>query len=67
MFNQSNITSVSGLGAISAAPAILANNTSYVDAFHTNGLTAPTGADSVSVLAGRSISIAVTFGLSPKR
>ena len=67
IFNQHNITNVSGLGPLPSVPNISANNATYVDAFRTNGITLPTGTDSVSVLAARSVSIAITFGLSPKR
>jgi iron complex outermembrane recepter protein len=67
LFNQQNITSVSGLSKAVPLPPIAANGTTYVDAFNIVGPVAPGGADSVSVVPARSISIGVTFGWSPKR
>jgi iron complex outermembrane receptor protein len=49
------------------APAISANGATYADNFNTVGQTAAAGADSVSILPGRSIVLSIQFGLSPKR
>ena len=46
---------------------ISANGTTYVDAFNTAGQTPIAGGDNVSSLAGRSVTLSVTFGISPKR
>lgn len=39
----------------------------YIDPFNTTGPTPIAGGDNISVSPGRSIMLAVTFGLSPKR
>ena len=46
---------------------IMANGTTYVDAFNTNGQTPINGGDNIGILPGRSIVFSATFGLSPRR
>ena len=45
---------------------IAANGTTYTDPFNTIGQTPISGADTISVLPGRSVILSVTFGISPK-
>jgi iron complex outermembrane receptor protein len=66
LFGQHNITGDSITGT-ALTQSIKANGTSYVDPFTTAGPTPIAGGDNISVLPGRSIMLAVTFGLSPKR
>jgi len=66
LFDQHNITGDSITGT-ALNQAIKANGTSYTDPFNTTGPTPIAGGDNISVLPGRSIMLAVTFGLSPKR
>jgi iron complex outermembrane receptor protein len=66
LFNSSAITGDSIVGT--AAPlTINANGTTYTDPFNTNGATPINGGDNVTVLASRSITFSVIFGVSPKR
>jgi iron complex outermembrane receptor protein len=67
VFDNHNLTGNTLAGSTVAAPVIAANGTTYADAFNTAGPTAPNGGDNVSLLAGRSVMLSVTFGLSPKR
>jgi iron complex outermembrane receptor protein len=67
LFDEHNLTGNSLAGSLVPAPTIAANGTTYADAFNTVGPTAPVGGDNVSLLAGRSVVLSVTFGLSPKR
>ena len=67
LFDNHNLTGNSLAGTAVPAPVIAANGTTYADAFNTVGQTAVTGGDNVSLLAGRSMVLSVTFGLSPKR
>ena len=66
LFDQHNITGDSITGT-ALTQTIKANGTSYTDPFTTSGPTPIAGGDNISVLPGRSIMLAVTFGLSPKR
>jgi iron complex outermembrane receptor protein len=66
LFNQHNITGDSITGT-ALTQSIKADGTSYTDPFNTAGPTPIAGGDNISVLPGRSIMLAVTFGLSPKR
>jgi iron complex outermembrane receptor protein len=65
LFNLHNITGDSIAGSVATLP-ISANSTTYTDAFNTNGQTLINGADAISILAGRSIVLSVTFGFNPK-
>jgi len=42
------------------------NGVTYTDQFNTNGPTPINGADTPSLMAGRSLSVTVTFGIAPK-
>jgi iron complex outermembrane recepter protein len=64
--DQLNITGNSIAGS-ALTQTIKANGASYTDPFNTTGPTPIAGGDNISVLPGRSIMLAVTFGLSPKR
>jgi iron complex outermembrane receptor protein len=66
LFNQHSLTGDSITGA-ALTQSINANGTSYTDPFTTAGPTPIAGGDNISVIPGRSIMLAVTFGLSPKR
>ena len=66
LFDEHNITGDSITGT-ALTQTIKANGTSYTDPFNTTGPTPIAGGDNISVLPGRSIMLAVTFGLSPKR
>ena len=67
LFDEHNLTGNSLAGSLVPAPTIAANGTTYADAFNTVGPTGANGGDNVSLLAGRSVVLSVTFGLSPKR
>ena len=67
LFNSSAINGITLANGINTAPAISANGTSYADQFNTVGPTAIAGGDNVSINAGRSIMLSVTFGFSPKQ
>jgi iron complex outermembrane receptor protein len=67
LFDEHNITGDSIAGAITAN-TITANGTTYSDPFNASQtVTPPSGADAISVLPGRSIAFAITFGLNPHR
>jgi iron complex outermembrane receptor protein len=66
LFGQHNITGDSITGT-ALTQSIKANGASYINPFTTTGPTPIAGGDNISVLPGRSIMLAVTFGLSPKR
>jgi iron complex outermembrane receptor protein len=66
IFDQHSITGNSITGT-ALTQSISANGTTYTDPFSTTGPTPIAGGDNISVLPGRSIMLAVTFGLSPKR
>jgi iron complex outermembrane receptor protein len=67
LFNEHNITGDSIAGSITAN-TITANGTTYTDPFNSNHVvTPPSGADAISILPGRSISFAVTFGFNAHR
>lgn len=63
LFNQKNLTNVGLTGT--AQTMTLANGDK--DLFNTNGPTPIAGADTMSFLSGRSITISFTFGLAPRR
>jgi iron complex outermembrane receptor protein len=66
IFNEHSITSISNAG--SAVPlTVSANNTTYANPFLTNGQTAISGQDAISILPARSIMLTVTFGHSMGR
>ena len=66
LLDQHNVTSYSIANKDTAA-TITANGTSYSDPFNSAFAHTPiSGADSVSVLPGRTITLSVAFGLSPK-
>jgi iron complex outermembrane receptor protein len=64
LFDQHNITGDAITGT-AVTQSISANGTTYTNPFLAT--TAIAGGDNISVLPGRSIMLAVTFGLSPKR
>jgi iron complex outermembrane receptor protein len=67
IFDEHNITGDSIATAITAN-TITANGTTYADPFNSNLVRTPvSGADAVSVLPGRSVMFAVTFGFNPRR
>ncbi|MGD0443953.1 MAG: TonB-dependent receptor [Edaphobacter sp.] len=66
IFNSSAATGITLAGA-PLTQNIAANGTMYTDPFNTSGPTPINGQDNVSILAGRSIILSVTFGLAPKR
>lgn len=66
IFNSSSATGITLAGS-PLTQNITANGTTYTDPFNTTGPTPINGQDNVSILAGRSIMLSVTFGLSPKR
>lgn len=66
IFDNHNITSL-GLKGGTTTQTISANGTSYVDPFTTAVPATISGLDQLSLLPGRSITVSVTFGLSPKR
>ena len=69
LFNEQNITGDT-ISTKEKAATDTANGTSYADPFNTttgSTLAPSAGADSVSILPGRSIMFSVTFGLSPRR
>lgn len=66
LFDQHNITGYSIAGSDSGLN-ITANGTSYSDPFKSSfALTPINGGDAVSALPGRSITLSVAFGFSPK-
>jgi iron complex outermembrane receptor protein len=72
LLNYHNVTNVSlansVTGATFVAKSIAGNSETYTDPFNSStGQAAVSGADTVSIFAGRSIVLSVTFGLSPKR
>ena len=66
LLNSSAITGESITGAAQNV-TLNANNTSYTDPFNTNGQTPIAGADNITVMPARSITLSVIFGFSPKR
>jgi iron complex outermembrane receptor protein len=66
LFDQHSITGDSITGT-ALTQSINANGTNYTDPFATAGPTPIAGGDNISVIPGRSIMLAITFGLSPKR
>jgi len=66
LFNESNITGDT-IATKDKGLTIAANGTSYADPFNSSFTRAPiAGADSITVLPGRSIIFSVIFGFSPK-
>jgi iron complex outermembrane receptor protein len=65
LFNNSNINGITL--ANSSTPVALSAGSPYGNPFLATGQTTISGADNVSVNAGRSIMLAVTFGTSMKR
>jgi len=65
LFNSSSVTGVSFANSVTGQ-TISANGTSYTDPFNATSNVAINGQDNVSILAGRSIMLSVTFGFSPK-
>ncbi len=65
LFDQHNFTNYGIGGSVASAPALVANGTTYADSFNTAGPTLINGADTVSILPGRSIVLSVTFGFTP--
>jgi iron complex outermembrane receptor protein len=63
IFNNSNINGIT-LANNSPTQNIIANGTTYVDPLNATGVPAINGGDNVSVNAGRSIMLTVTFGHS---
>jgi iron complex outermembrane receptor protein len=61
------VTNYSSTGAVIPTPVLTANGTTYVDSFNAGSSTPVAGGDTVSTLPGRSITLSVTFGLTPKR
>jgi iron complex outermembrane receptor protein len=66
LFDNHNPTSL-GLKGTAQTQTILANGASYVDQFTTTALTPISGLDQLNLMAARSITLSVTFGLTPKR
>jgi iron complex outermembrane receptor protein len=66
LLNHHSITGISPAGAV-PTQTIAANGTTYTDQFNTSGQTPINGGDNVSILSARSVTLTVTFGLSPKR
>jgi iron complex outermembrane recepter protein len=66
IFNSSSVSGISLVGS-PLTQNIAANGTTYTDPFTTTAATPINGQDNVSVLAGRSIMLSVTFGLAPRR
>ena len=68
--NLLNSTAINGItlaNGVTPVPAISYNGASFTDPFNTNGQTLISGQDNVSVNAGRSIMLSVTFGFNPKK
>ena len=65
LMNSHQITGESISGS-AVTTTIAANGTTYTDPFNTIGQTPISGADTISVLPGRSVILSVTFGISPK-
>ncbi len=66
MFDNHNATSL-GLKGSTFTQTIAANGASYVDQFTTTAPAALSGLDQLGLLAGRSLTLSVTFGMNPKR
>jgi iron complex outermembrane receptor protein len=66
LLNSHNITSDSITGT-ALTQNITSNGITYVDPFNTNGATPIAAGDNIGVMSARSITLSVTFGLSPKR
>jgi iron complex outermembrane receptor protein len=66
IFNEHSITN-DGITGTALTTTIAANGTTYTNPFVTNGPTPIAGGDQISILPGRSVILAVTFGFSPKR
>jgi iron complex outermembrane receptor protein len=66
LFNNNNINGIT-LANSSGTQTFKANGTTYTDPLNATSLPTISGADNVSVNAGRSISLTMTFGSSMKR
>jgi iron complex outermembrane receptor protein len=66
IFNEHNITGDTIKGTANTV-TLNVNGTTYTDPFNTIGQTPINGGDNITVLPGRSIMFAVTFGFNPKR
>jgi iron complex outermembrane recepter protein len=64
LLNSHNIQSLSLANSPTTQPLIGTNGTTYTDQF--NATTAISGADTPSLMAGRSFSVSVTFGFAPE-
>jgi iron complex outermembrane receptor protein len=65
LFNSSAVTGLTQANA-SVGQTISANGTTYTDTINSTGGPVSSGQDNVSILAGRSIMLSVTFGYNPK-
>jgi iron complex outermembrane receptor protein len=65
LFNEHTVTSVL-LAGTPASETLSSGGIAYTDPFRTDGPTPINGQDAVSILPGRSIMVAVTFGFLPK-
>jgi iron complex outermembrane receptor protein len=66
LFDEHSVTGTT-LTASPLTETFASNGVTYTDPFRTNGQTPISGADNVGLLAGRSVILSVTFGLSPRR
>jgi iron complex outermembrane receptor protein len=66
LLDSHNVTGLTPNGSL-LTQNIAANGTSYTDQFSTTGPTAVSGGDNVSPMAGRGITLSVTFGLNTRR
>jgi iron complex outermembrane receptor protein len=64
LLDSHNIQSLTLAGT---ANTLTIPGTTYTDQFNTNGPTAINGADTPSLMAGRSFAVSVTFGVAPHR
>ena len=72
LFNLHDATGITSAGSVTGTTftgiSTAGNSESYTNPFVANVAQAPlSGADTISIFAGRSIVLSVTFGLSPKR
>jgi iron complex outermembrane receptor protein len=72
LFNLHDATGITSAGTVTGTTftgtSTAGNSESYTNPFVATVAQAPlSGADNISIFAGRSIVLSVTFGLSPKR
>jgi iron complex outermembrane receptor protein len=67
VFNSSALDGNTPVGTPQTLPPVSANGANYINPFVTNGQAQVNGGDQLTILAGRSMSISVIFGFSPKR